>query len=76
MGNRALLLNQFGDRVRGIRLAKNLSQEQLAQKCKLDRTYISSLERGKRNVSLKNLAALAEALEISLSELLDGVLND
>lgn len=76
MKSKELLLSRFGDRVRSIRLARNLSQEHLAEKSKLDRTYISGLERGKRNVSLQNLAALANALDVSLSDLLDGVDND
>ncbi len=44
--------------------------------CGLDRTYISSIERGQRNVSLKNIAAIARALDISLSELFEGIVID
>ena len=66
----ALLLSNFGDRVRTARLALGLSQEKLAFDCGLDRTYISSVERGKRNVSLINIHKLAGALEISPTELL------
>lgn len=67
------LLIRFGRRVRVLRVAKELSQESFAELCNLDRTYISSLERGKRNVSLRNIAAIAAALGVSLSQLLEGV---
>ncbi len=63
----------FGQRVKELRLMKGLSQEELSERCSLDRTYISSLERGHRNVGLKNIAALAQALDVSLSEFFDGI---
>ena len=66
----ALLLSNFGDRLRTSRLALGLSQEKLALDCGLDRTYISSVERGKRNVSLLNIHKLAAALGIQAAELL------
>jgi transcriptional regulator with XRE-family HTH domain len=66
----ALLLSNFGHCVRTARLALGLSQEKLALDCGLDRTYISSVERGKRNVSLINIHKLAGALEISPTALL------
>ncbi len=65
-----LLLLKFGDRVRIARIALGLSQEKLALECGLDRTYISSVERGKRNVSLINIHKLAGSLGISPAELL------
>ena len=66
----ALLLSNFGHCVKDARLALGLSQEKLALDCGLDRTYISSVERGKRNVSLINIHRLAEALGISPTNLL------
>lgn len=66
----ALLLSKFGARVRNARLAIGLSQEKLALDCGLDRTYISSVERGKRNVSLINIHKLACSLGIPATELL------
>jgi len=63
----------FGQRIKQLRLAKGLSQEDLGELCSLDRTYISSLERGHRNVSLKNIASLAKALDVTLSELFEGI---
>lgn len=59
-----------------MRQQQGLSQEAFAAKCGLDRTYISSLERGQRNVSLQNIAAIAGALDISLSDLFKGVEQD
>jgi transcriptional regulator with XRE-family HTH domain len=63
------VLLRFGQRVREKRTAFGLSQEAFADKCKLDRTYISGIERGKRNVSLRNIAAIAKALDITVAEL-------
>lgn len=63
-----MIKEQVGKRIKELRLAKNMSQEDFAYKCGLDRTYITSLERGKRNVSLINLEKIANAFEMSLSE--------
>lgn len=73
MASNAKLLNKFGNHVRELRQARGLSQEALAERCDLDRTYISGIERGKRNVSLENLYALARALDVSLARLFDGI---
>lgn len=64
---------QFGLRVRELRRTQGLSQEAFADKCDLDRTYIGGIERGERNVSLRNIAVIAKALGISISELMQGV---
>jgi len=63
------ILAGFGRRVRERRTALGLSQEAFADKCGLDRTYISGIERGRRNVSLLNIAAIAKALGSSVSDL-------
>lgn len=60
----------FGSEVRRCRLALGLSQEQLADAAELHRTYIGSVERGERNVSLGNLYALADALQVPAQDLL------
>ncbi|MFC1983992.1 helix-turn-helix domain-containing protein [Chloroflexota bacterium] len=60
---------QFGKRLRELRLARGLSQEKLAFNSRMHRTYLGSVERGERNPSLKNIAAIAEALGVSLSQL-------
>lgn len=59
--------------MRELRRATGLSQEAFADRCGLDRTYISGIERGKRNVSLENLKVLAKALNVTLSRLLEGL---
>ncbi len=56
--------------IRSYRIGKNLSQENLAEKCGLHRTYIGSVERGERNVTLSTLEVLASALDISVPTLL------
>jgi len=60
---------QFGKRLRKLRLARGLSQEALAFKSGMHRTYLGSIERGERNPSLKNITAIAEVLGVSLSQL-------
>lgn len=60
---------KFGSRIRELRQNKGLSQESFAHLCNLDRTYISGIERGVRNVSLLNIEIIAKALELSISEL-------
>lgn len=67
------ILVRFGKRLREKREALPLSQEKFADKCGLDRTYVSGIERGKRNVSLRNIEALADALGASLAELMEGL---
>jgi transcriptional regulator with XRE-family HTH domain len=57
----------FGERVRVLRAAAGLSQEQLAERSGLHRTYVSSLERGQRNVGLENILRLATALGVAPS---------
>ncbi|MDX1922161.1 MAG: helix-turn-helix transcriptional regulator [Alphaproteobacteria bacterium] len=65
----------LGENIKKYRLALDLSQEELADKCGFDRTYISMLERGKRNPSLINLIRLAEGLGINIAKLTHGCEN-
>ncbi len=60
---------RFGRRLREVRQARGLSQEELAFKAGLHRTYVSSAERGQRNVGLVNIERLAQALDIEIGEL-------
>lgn len=57
-----------GERIKQLRNDKKMSQEDFAYKAGLDRTYITSLERGKRNISIENLDKIAKALNVSLNE--------
>ena len=59
---------QFGERLREIRAKSGISQEKLAEEADLHRTYVSSVERGERNISLENIARLADALQIEIRE--------
>lgn len=68
-------LEAFGKRVAFLRTSRKLTQEELASKTSLHRTYISSVERGKRNVSLLNLIKIQQALDVSFDALL-GELNE
>ena len=64
------LLQTFSQNVRALRLAAGLSQEQLAELAGLHRTYIGSIERGERNVSLQNVERIAAALRVAPAILL------
>ncbi|WP_461640009.1 helix-turn-helix domain-containing protein [Labilibaculum euxinus] len=59
---------QFGKRVKELRLAKGLSQEALALKAEVDRTYMTSVENGKRNVAIQNIGKIIAALDISIQD--------
>jgi transcriptional regulator with XRE-family HTH domain len=67
------ITKRFGQRVRELRKMRHLSQEDLAELSDLDRTYISGIERGVRNVALRNIEAIAKALDVSLRELFENV---
>jgi len=67
--NESEIKARFGRRLRQLREANRLSQEELAFRAGLHRTYVSSAERGERNVSLVNLVRLARALDVHVSEL-------
>ena len=64
---------KLGQEIRERRLAIGISQEELASAAGLHRTYIGSIERGERNVSLQNIVAIARALSASPSDLLGGI---
>lgn len=63
----------FGENVRKRRRKLGLSQEELADRAELHRTYVGSIERGERNVSLENIVRLAAALEVKPAALLAGI---
>lgn len=60
----------LGENIRRKRKEMNISQEKLAELCGLHRTYVGAIERGERNVSLKNIQRIAKALNLPISELL------
>lgn len=59
---------KFGKRIKFYRTQKGLSQEELAFKAGLDRTYIASVENGKRNVSIQTIGKFLNALEITFAD--------
>ena len=59
----------LGERVRALRLARGLSQEELGARADLDRTYVSGVERGVRNPTVSVLESLANGLEVSIADL-------
>lgn len=67
--NTTSILIRFGNALKKRRLELGISQEELADRAKLHRTYVGDVERGERNLSLKNVEKLAQALEISVSVL-------
>ena len=62
----------IGLRIKEIRKSKDLSQEKLANLVGLDRTYMTSVENGKRNVSIVNIKKICDGLEISLNDFFDS----
>ncbi len=65
------LLHEFGNKIKSLRLDKNISQEKLSFLTGFHRTYIGMIERGERNISLTNMAVFAKVFEMDLSELMD-----
>jgi transcriptional regulator with XRE-family HTH domain len=63
------ILIRFGQTVRKRRMELALSQEGLAERADLHRTYIADIERGVRNLSLRNIEKLAQALDMSIADL-------
>jgi transcriptional regulator with XRE-family HTH domain len=73
MVERRDVLQRFGARVRELRVAKGFSQESFAAHCGLDRTYVGGIERGERNLALRNIESLAKALDMTIAELMKGL---
>jgi len=64
------ILTKFGKKVREHRLALGLSQEELSERAGVHRTYVGMIERGEKNITLRNIEKFAEALEVAIDELL------
>ena len=71
MESKLKILTKFGKRVRCIRKKNGLSQEQLAFKANLHRTYIGMIERAEKNITLVNIEKIAIALNVTIKELFD-----
>lgn len=67
------MLKKFGKRVQYLRKKTGLSQEKFALSINMDRTYLTSVEAGKRNISLINIEKIANGFNITLEELFKGV---
>jgi len=63
-------LVKFGEKVRAERLKQNLSQEELASRASVHRTYIGMIERAEKNITLGNIEKIAKALKININEML------
>ena len=63
------ILSRLGSRVRDLRKERGFSQEAFAAKCGIDRTYLGGIERGERNVAIRNITLIADGLGVSISEL-------
>ncbi len=70
MNSKGKILIRFGNKVRKARKLKGLSQEQLAHKANLHRTYIGMIERAEKNITLLNIEKIANALEVEIIDLL------
>lgn len=70
MDSKHEILIQFGMKVREYRKKKGFSQEELAFKANLHRTYIGMIERAEKNITLLNIEKIANALEVNINELM------
>lgn len=64
------ILEKFGDKLQKVRKSKRITQDELAVKISMDRTYIGLIERGERNPTIRTLYKIAKALKVNASELL------
>lgn len=70
-GDEDRLLRLFADNMKRLRQARQFSQEALADLCDLDRTYVSGIERKRRNLGIRNIQRIADALGVDARELFD-----
>lgn len=68
-----MVTKKFGERVRELRAQSNMSQEKFALLIDMDRTYLASVESGKRNISIENISKIADGFGITLEELFKGI---
>lgn len=67
------IAKQLGERIKELRKKTGLSQEKFALKIDMDRTYFATVESGKRNISLQNIEKIANGLNVTISELFEGI---
>lgn len=70
---RNILQIKVGLRIKDLRAVHDVSQERFANKIGMDRTYLASIEVGQRNVTLQNLAKIANGFDMTLSEFFEGI---
>ena len=68
-----MITAEFGKRIRELRIQHNISQEKFALRIDMDRTYLASVESGKRNISLENISKIADGFGITLEKLFEGM---
>ena len=68
-----MIKEKLGNRIRGLRQDIGLSQEKFALKIGMDRTYFASVEAGKRNIAIENIKKIADGLNVTLSQLFEGL---
>ncbi len=68
-----MITQKFGNRVRELRMQRNISQEKFALQIDMDRTYLASVESGKRNISLENIKKIADGFNITLEDFFKGM---
>ena len=69
-------LREIGLRIRGHRERRGWTQAELGRRCNLHRTFIGSVERGERNVSILNLRVIARTLRVSLADIVEAPAED
>lgn len=68
-----MIEKELGDRIKQLRNEKGLSQEKFALLIDMDRTYFATVESGKRNISLRNIEKITNRLDITISQLFEGI---
>lgn len=68
-----MITKKLGERIKLLRNNLSISQEKFALSIDMDRTYYASVENGRRNISIKNIAKIADGLGVSLEELFKGL---
>ena len=68
-----MIKEELGNRIRELRQNTGLSQEKFALKIGMDRTYFASVEAGKRNIAIENIKKIADGLNVTISELFEGM---